>query len=90
MFNGPTYENMVKYFWMRDVVYDMDAAKREEREKIAGDPSLKGKSRAEMGLQEFTQVKICSNVIGIPITIVEEIIGMESEQEDKSLDRDYK
>jgi len=28
----------------------MDAAKREEREKIAGDSSLKGKSRAEMGL----------------------------------------
>jgi len=28
----------------------MDPAKREEREKIAGDSSLKGKSRAEMGL----------------------------------------
>jgi len=73
--SGPTYENLIKYFWVRAEVYDMDAAKREEREKIAGDPSLKGKTRAEMGLQEFTQVEIHSDVMGIPITITKGIIG---------------
>jgi len=39
------------------------------------DPSLKGKSREEMGLKEFTGTEIRSNVMGIPITITEEIIG---------------
>jgi len=56
-------------------LYDIEAAKREEREKIAGDENLKGKTRQEMGLQEFTKTEILSNVIEIPITITEEIIG---------------
>jgi len=39
------------------------------------DPSLKGKSRAEMGLKEFTRTEIRSNIMGIPVTITEEVIG---------------
>jgi len=39
------------------------------------DPSLKGKTRAEMGLKEFTRTEIHSNLMGIPITINEEVIG---------------
>jgi len=54
MLNGPTYENLVKYFWVSEEIYDKDAAKLEGHEKVLKDPSLKGKTRAEMGLQEFT------------------------------------
>jgi len=44
---------LVKDFWIRVEVYDREAAKMEEFEKIEGDESLKGKTRAEMGLEEF-------------------------------------
>jgi len=54
MLNGPTYEDLVKYFWIRAEFYDQEAAKLEEIEKVNSDPSLKGKSRAEIGLKEFT------------------------------------
>ena len=67
--------DMVKYFWVRAEIYDKYAAKQEEVEKILLDPSLKGKTRAEMGLKEFTRTEIRSNLMGIPITINEEIIG---------------
>lgn len=53
--NGPTYENLVKDFWIRAEVYDERAAAREEREKIAGDKSLKGKTIEEMRLVEFKE-----------------------------------
>ena len=49
MLNGPTYESLVKHFWVRASVYDKHAAKFEEQEKILIDPSLEGKSREEMG-----------------------------------------
>jgi len=55
MLNGPTYEYLVKYFWVRAEVYDKFAAEQEEEEMVLIDPSLKGKMRAEMGLQEFTR-----------------------------------
>ena len=38
-------------------------------------PDMKGKSRAEMGLKEFKRTEIRSNVVGIPVTITEEVIG---------------
>jgi len=75
MLNGPTYKNLVKYFSVRAEIYNNDAARREEREKIDGDKSLEGKTRQEMSLQEFTGTEIRSNVMGIPITITEETIG---------------
>jgi len=59
-------------------VYDKEAAKLEEIKKINGDPSLKGKSRAEMGLEEFTRTEIRSAVMGIHISITEEIIARAS------------
>jgi len=45
MLNGSTYENLVKYFWVRAEIYDKNAAKLEEEEKVLIDPSLEGKSR---------------------------------------------
>jgi len=75
MLNGPTYEFLVKYFWVRAEIYDKEAARREEDKKVLIDPSLEGKTRAEMGLKEFTRIEIRSNIMGIPITITKEVIG---------------
>ena len=75
MLNGPTYVKLVKDFWVRAEVYDVDAAKVEELQAVARDPSLKGKTRKEMGLEPFRQTEIRSAVMGIPITITEEVIA---------------
>jgi len=72
---GPTYEELVKNFWVKDEVYDKEDAKLEEIQKINGDPSLEGKSRAEKGLEEFTRTEIRSTIMGIPIIITEDIIA---------------
>jgi len=34
MLNGPTYESLVKHFWVRASVYDKHAAKLEERKWV--------------------------------------------------------
>jgi len=73
--NGPTYSKLVKDFWSRAEVYDLNAAKDEEDEAVIRDPSLKGKTRQEMGLESFRQTEIRSTVIGIPVTITEEVIA---------------
>jgi len=75
MRDGPSYENLVKFFWVRALIYDKHAAKDEEDHMILVHVELKGKSRAEMGLKKFKRVEIRSNVMGIPITITEEVIG---------------
>jgi len=75
MLNGPTYVKLVKDFWVRVEVYDLDAAKVEERQAVTRDPSLRGKTRKEMGLEPFRQTEIRSAVMGIPITITEEVIA---------------
>jgi len=73
--NGPSYEELVNDFWIRAEVYDKEVAKMEEHEKIAEDESLKRKTWAEMGLQEFTRIEIRSDFVGIHITITEEIVA---------------
>jgi len=75
MLNGPTYVNLVKDFWVRAEVFNQEAASSEERQVVARDPSLKGKSRKEMGLEPFRRLEIKSAVMGIPITIIEEVIA---------------
>jgi len=75
MLNGPTYVKLVKDFWVRAEVYDLDAAKIEEHQAVARDPSRKGKTRKEMGLEPFRQTEIRSAVMVIPITITEEVIA---------------
>jgi len=75
MLNGPTYVNLVKDFWVRGEVYDLDSAKIEGNQVVARDPSLKGKTRKEMGLEPFRKTEIRSAVMGIPITIIEEVIA---------------
>jgi len=75
MLNGPTYVKLVKYFWVRAEVYDLEAAKIQENQAVARDPSLKGKSRKEMGLKPFRRTEIRSSMMGVPITITEEVIA---------------
>jgi len=75
MLDDPSYENLVKYFWVRAEIYDKNATKAEEDHMVLIDPGMKGKTRAEMGLKEFTITEIRSNIMRIPVTITEEIIG---------------
>ena len=56
--NGPTYVTLVKDFWVRAEVYDVDAAKDEELKAVIRDSSLRGKTRQEMGLESFRQTEI--------------------------------
>ena len=75
MLNGPTYVNLVKEFWVRAEVFDVDSAKAQEREAVSRNPSLKGKSRKEMGLEPFHGLEIKSAVMGIPVSITEGVIA---------------
>jgi hypothetical protein len=75
MLNGSTYVNLVKDFWLRAEVYDWEAAKLEEERAVKRDPSLKGKTREEMGLVPFEDMEIRSVVMGIPVTITEKAIS---------------
>ena len=52
MLNGPTYVMLVKDFWVRAEVYDLDAAKVEELQAVTKDPSLRGKTGKEMNLSD--------------------------------------
>jgi len=76
MLDGPTYKNLVKHFWVRAEIYDKYAAKAEEDHMVLLNPDLKGKSRAKMGLKEFTRTEIRSSIMGIQVTITEEVIGI--------------
>jgi len=74
MLNGPTYENLIRHFWVRAHVYDKRAAKLEMDEKVLIDPSFVGKSREEMGLESFTDTENKSSIMGIPIFISQAVI----------------
>jgi len=75
MLNGPTYVTLVKDFWARAEVYDLEAALAEEHNTVIKNPTLRGKTRQEMGLKSFNQMDIRATVMGIPITITEEVIA---------------
>jgi len=75
MLNGPTYKTLVRHFWVRAHIYDRNAAKLEETEKVLIDPSMEGKTREEMGLEPFRCTEIRSSIMVIPVFISEEIIS---------------
>jgi len=75
MLSSPTYENLIKHLWVRVEIYDFHAAKMEEHEKVLIDPSLEGKTREQLGLKPFTCIEIRSSIVGIPVTISEEVIA---------------
>jgi len=77
MLNGPTYLTLIRHFWVRAQLYDMRASQLEMEEKVLIDPSLKGKTREEMGLEPFRREEIRSSVLGIPVVIsVDTIAGV--------------
>ncbi|KEH16112.1 hypothetical protein MTR_0322s0040 [Medicago truncatula] len=47
LLNRPTYQMLVRHFWVRASIYDRQAAKIEEDEKVLLNPELKGKRPAE-------------------------------------------
>ncbi|RHN52289.1 hypothetical protein MtrunA17_Chr6g0478901 [Medicago truncatula] len=73
--NGPTYQTLVRHFWVRASIYDRQAAKIEEDEKVLLNPELKGKSRKEMGLETFSKTQIRSSIMGMPVWITEDVIA---------------
>ncbi|RHN77841.1 hypothetical protein MtrunA17_Chr1g0159071 [Medicago truncatula] len=75
LLNGPIYEVLVRQFWVRASVYDKVAAKQEEAQMILVNPTLEGKTREEMGLSAFKGTEIRSSVMGIPVTINEQVIA---------------
>jgi hypothetical protein len=82
MLNGPTYEAMVRHFWVRASIYDKAESLVEESEKVLLYPELKGKTRKEMGLKPSTSTEIRSSICGIPVVIaewqIESILGLEA------------
>ena len=75
MLNGPTYENLVRHFWVKAHVYDNKVAQLEMDEKVLIDPSLAGKSREEMGLELFIETEMRSNIMGILVFIFQAVIA---------------
>jgi len=51
MLDGPSYENLVRYFWVRAEIFDKFAAQAEVNQMDLIDPSLEGKTREELGDQ---------------------------------------
>jgi hypothetical protein len=65
MLNGFVYFDIVRNFWVKAHVYDEAAAKNEVRKLVQADKSLKGKSRAQLGLRPFNGKEIRSNLLGL-------------------------
>ncbi|PNX62123.1 hypothetical protein L195_g052811, partial [Trifolium pratense] len=65
MLNGPIYPDLLKHFWMKAKIFTKYEAKQEELLAIEKNPRLKGKSRKEMGLLDFTGTQIRSNICGM-------------------------
>jgi hypothetical protein len=80
--NGPTYEALVRHFWVRAKIYDKVASIAEERQMVLLYPSLEGKTRKEIGLEPFTCTQIRSGICGIPVIIaewqIEAVLGVEA------------
>ncbi|MCI24925.1 NADH-ubiquinone oxidoreductase chain [Trifolium medium] len=53
MLNGPIFAGLIKEFWMKASVFDKNYAELEEEPCLIKDPSLKGKTREQMGLRPF-------------------------------------
>jgi hypothetical protein len=90
MLNGPTYEAMVRHFWVRAKVYDKAASIAEESQMVLLYPKLEGKTREEMGLESFTGVEIRSSICGIPVRIaewqIEVVLGVEASAKYSGID----
>jgi hypothetical protein len=82
MLNGPTYEALVRHFWVRAKVYNKAASLAEESQMVLMYPELEGKTREEMELEPFTEDEIRSSICGIPVRItqwqIEAVLGLKA------------
>src|SRR4030066_399812 len=74
MLNGPTYTELVRNFWVKACIVTEKEAREEEASLVRSKPELKGKSRLEMGLSDFTETEVRSNVLGLEMVITESLI----------------
>src|SRR4030066_133903 len=74
MLNGPTYTELVRHFWIKASVFTENDAKEEEDSVIRSKPEMKGKTRMEMGLSDFTETEVSSIVLGLEMVITESMI----------------
>src|SRR4030042_1942048 len=74
MLNGPRYTELVRNFWVKAYIFTEKEAKEEEASLIRSKPEMKGKSRLEMGLSDFTETEVRSNVLGLEMVITESLI----------------
>ncbi|KAK2368768.1 hypothetical protein QL285_081940 [Trifolium repens] len=83
MLNGFVYYDIVKNFWNKAYVFDKFAADEEVKKLVAEDISLKGKTRAQLGLRPFKGKEIRSNLLGINVLITQEhiakMLGLDNE-----------
>ncbi|CAJ2645639.1 unnamed protein product [Trifolium pratense] len=85
MLNGPIYPELLRHFWMKAKIFTKYEAKQEEKQAIERNPSLKGKSRKEMGLIEFTGTQIRSNICGLNLIYSKEHFNKLLNLDDKGL-----
>ena len=74
MLNGPTYPYLVKYFWVREEVFDESVAHEELRLIVNRDNSLKGKTRKKAVLKEFEEIEIRLTKMRVDVVINQKTI----------------
>ncbi|KAK2388750.1 hypothetical protein QL285_062395 [Trifolium repens] len=67
MLNGPTYNEVVKEFWMKASVITKPKYEERLKELVKEKPELYGKTPAEMGLRPFVSTEIESYVAGFKV-----------------------
>jgi len=75
MLDGPTYSELVKYFWVRAKMFDKRTVDKELRRARAHDPRNANKSRKELGLKEFFETKIRSSVLEALLVVTKGLIS---------------
>ncbi|MCH82653.1 hypothetical protein A2U01_0003464, partial [Trifolium medium] len=78
MLNSPIFTKLIKEFWMKSKVYDDLATRMEEEHIVLKDPSLKGKTRQEMGLKEGRKISDYKNELCYRDAIKKELYEDES------------
>ncbi|MCH95759.1 hypothetical protein A2U01_0016741 [Trifolium medium] len=80
--NGPVYSRFVKDFWIKNYAFDEEYCKKQEKMMLETNPSLKGQTRYQMGLEPYIEDEIRSNFGGINFVIKREhiarLLGLES------------
>lgn len=74
MMNRPPYPHLVRYFLVRDEVYDKLYVSMEQSLMVQNDNSLKDKSIKEMGLKKF-ELEIRYAVMNIDVIIIQKTIS---------------